>query len=86
MKKQSYDNLQTMNWITLISDLSAAGMSQTAIGSALGKSQAWVCALAAGQYADIKWSDGEALRRLHAEKLGAGDTTATDCPVTKEAA
>lgn len=48
-------------------------MSQAAIGEALGKSQAWVSAVLKGQYDDLKWSDGEALRKLHAEKVGAGD-------------
>lgn len=63
-----------MNWKTLIIDLQAAGLSQSAIGAELGKSQAWVCAVLAGQYADLKWSDGEALRKLHAAKVGAGGT------------
>jgi hypothetical protein len=63
-----------MDWKSLITDLRSAGMSQAAIGAAIGKSQAWVCAVLAGQYADLKWSDGEALRRLHTEKLGADET------------
>lgn len=49
-------------------------MSQSAIGAAVGKSQAWVSAVGKGEYDDLKWSDGEALRKLHAEKVGAGDT------------
>lgn len=57
-----------MNWKKLINDLRDTGMSQTAIGVELGKSQAWVCAVIAGHYADLKWSDGQALIRLHAER------------------
>jgi hypothetical protein len=63
-----------MNWKTIISELQAAGMSQAAIGAAIGKSQGWVSAVYAGVYSDVRWCDGEALRQLHAEKLGAGDT------------
>lgn len=66
-----------MNWKTLITDLQAAGLSQIEIGRRLNKSQAWVSAAASGKYDDLKWTDGEALRILHAEIVGAGDT-ATD--------
>lgn len=44
-------------------------MSQQEVGAAIGKSQAWVSAVLAGQYADLKWSDGEKLRSLHAERV-----------------
>ena len=44
-------------------------MSQTAIGDAIGKSQAWVSATGKGQYDDLKWADGQALIALHAEKV-----------------
>ena len=74
-----------MNWTSLISDLRAKGMSQQAIGAALGKSQAWVCAVIAGQYADLKWADGEKLRALHAEKVGAGDTADQQQPMKEVA-
>ena len=63
-----------MNWKTLIQDLRNEGMSQAEIGHALGKSQGWVSAVMAGGYADLKWGDGEALRRLHAAKVSPGDT------------
>ena len=54
--------------ITLVKDLLAGGLTQQALGDLLGKSQAWVGAVLAGKYSDIKWSDGEALRRLHAAR------------------
>ena len=63
-----------MDWKSIIVDLQEAGMSQSAIGAAVGKSQAWVSAVGKGEYDDLKWSDGEALRKLHAEKVGSGDT------------
>lgn len=64
-----------MNWKTLIEEIQAAGLSQAAIGEAIGKSQAWVSAVLKGHYGDLKWSDGEALRRLHSEKVGGSETT-----------
>jgi hypothetical protein len=57
-----------MDWKKLINELTSSGLSQAAIGAALGKSQAWVCAVSAGQYRDLKWGDGEKLRRLHADR------------------
>lgn len=65
-----------MNWKTLIAELNDAGMSQASIGAEIGKSQAWVCAVLAEQYADLKWADGEALLKLHAVKLGSSNTAA----------
>ncbi len=67
-----------MDWKLLIEALQAVGMSQAAIGTAIGKSQAWVCAVAAGKYTDLKWSDGEALRALHAAKVSPCDTAAEE--------
>ena len=63
-----------MDWKSLIAGLQTAGLSQLEIGRRLNKSQAWVSAAASGGYADLKWADGEALRALHAEIVGAGDT------------
>lgn len=71
-----------MNWKLLITEIQAKGLSQAEIGRRIGKSQAWVCAVLAGSYADLKWSDGEALRALHSEIVGAGNTA----PATMEAA
>lgn len=81
IEKHSSDNAR-MDWKLLINQLREAGMSQAEIGAAIGKSQAWVSAVMAGQYADLKWSDGEALRRIHAEKVSPADTAAPE----KEAA
>lgn len=62
--KQIPDNVR-MDWKNIIEDLQESGMTQAEIGVAIGKSQAWVCALSKGQYSDVRWSDGEALRKLH---------------------
>lgn len=56
-----------MDWKNIISELCACGFSQAAIGQAIGKSQGWVSAVYSGEYSDVRWRDGEALRRLHAE-------------------
>ncbi len=56
-----------MDWKNIIADLQKNGMSQAAIGAAIGKSQAWVSACSLGRYDDLKWKDGEALRKLHAQ-------------------
>lgn len=63
-----------MDWKRLINQLREAGMSQAEIGAAVGKSQAWVSAVTAGQYDDLKWRDGEALRALHTAKVSPADT------------
>jgi predicted transcriptional regulator len=54
--------------ITLVKDLLSGGLTQQALGDLLGKSQAWVGAVLAGKYSDIKWGDAEAIRKLHAER------------------
>lgn len=55
-----------MNWKTLIQDIQAAGLSQTQIADAIGKSQGWVSAVSNGAFQDLKWGDGELLLKLHA--------------------
>lgn len=60
-----------MNWQTLISEIRAHGLSQVDIGKRIGRSQAWVAAVVAGKYKDVGWTDGESLRRLHAELTAA---------------
>lgn len=42
-------------------------ISQSAVGERLNKSQGWVSAVLNGDYKDLKWKDGEALRALHME-------------------
>ena len=72
-----------MDWKLLINQLrESGGMSQAEIGAAIGKSQAWVSAVLAGQYADLKWSAGEALRALHTRKVSPASTVVQE----KEAA
>lgn len=56
-----------MNWQTLISEIQAQGVSQVVIGQRLGRSQAWVSAVAQGKYADLRWGDGKALLALFEE-------------------
>ena len=65
-QQQNSDNPH-MDWKSLIADIRAKGLSQIEIGRRIGRSQAWVAALVAGKYKDVGWSDGEAIRALHAE-------------------
>lgn len=53
-----------MDWKTLIEEIQATGLSQAEIARRLNKSQAWVSAVLAGKYEDLKWSDGQALIAL----------------------
>ena len=66
--------------ITLVKDLLASGLTQQALGGLLGKSQAWVGAVLAGKFGDIKWADGEALRKLHADRCPNKVGAATPAP------
>lgn len=52
----------------IIRALMEAGMTQAEIGAAVGKSQAWVAAVLAGEFKDIKWGDGVRLREFAAHR------------------
>lgn len=57
-----------MDWQKLISEIRVHGrLSQVEIGQRIGRSQAWVAAVVAGKYRDVGWSDGESIRKLHAD-------------------
>lgn len=69
---------------SVIRELLESGLTQQQLGVLIGKSQAWVGAVLAGKFADLKWKDGEALRRLHKERMiGARAGPDTD-PESKE--
>lgn len=55
-----------MNWQQMIQEIQQSGLSQEEIGERVGRSQAWVSAASKGKYQDLSWSDGEAIRKLHA--------------------
>jgi len=56
-----------MNWTNIILELMESGLSQAQIGERIGRSQAWVSAVAQGKYQDVRWGDGDALMKLHTE-------------------
>lgn len=60
-----------MNWQQLIQEIQQSGISQEEIGESIGRSQAWVSAAAKGKYQDLRWADGEAIRKLHSKVLKA---------------
>lgn len=53
---------------TIIRELLDGGMTQAEIGAQLGRSQAWVSAVLAGEFKDIKWAEGVRLRELAAAR------------------
>ena len=78
-----------MDWKKIIAELQQIGLTQSDIGRALGKSQAWVADVVSGRYVDLKWADGEALKTLHAAHcppVGADDTPSPVLESTQEAA
>jgi hypothetical protein len=57
-----------MNWKQLLTEIQEVGkLSQTEIGEQIGRSQAWVSAAIGGKYQDLRWSDGDAIRKLHSK-------------------
>ena len=58
-----------MDWKTPIDDIQALGYSQAWIGAEIKKSQPWIADLYSGRYKDVKWSDGEKLRKLHSKLM-----------------
>lgn len=58
-----------MDWKKLILEIMEAGMTQMQIADHVGRSQAWVSAVALGKYSDLRWADGEALKAVHAETV-----------------
>lgn len=63
-----------MDWAKLIQEIQQAGMSQTDLGERIGRSQAWISAVASGKYQDVRWADGQALLAVHAEVVGSSQT------------
>ncbi|WP_018609461.1 transcriptional regulator [Uliginosibacterium gangwonense] len=57
-----------MDWISLINDLIAAGMTQAAIAAEVGVKQPTINGLLSGAQKDMRWSNGERLLALHAHK------------------
>ena len=63
-----------MNWKNIIAAIQQTGLSQSQIAAQTGKSQAWVSAAACGKYSDLRWADGQALLKLHQERVAAQPT------------
>ena len=60
----------------IIRALLEAGMTQAEIGAGIGKSQAWVAAVLAGEFKDIKWGDGVRLRELASGRVNPSNAEA----------
>lgn len=63
-----------MNWKSLIADLAKAGVSQKAIGEAIGLSQPAVSDLARGRTQRIEWAAGQKLFELHRQHISIDPT------------
>lgn len=57
--------MRSMNWKNIIQDLIDAGMTQSAIGNAIGISQASVSDLLTGKAKSTYYEAGELLVKLH---------------------
>lgn len=67
-----------MNWPKLIQDLIDSGLTQVQIAESCQTGQSHISALLNGSRKCPNWALGEALRNLHAEKVGAGETASDD--------
>ena len=54
----------------MLFEIQLSGMTQSAIGAAIGRSQVWVCDALSGRYKDIKSTDMKSLIALHSERCG----------------
>lgn len=67
-----------MDWKTLIAELTEIGMTQAEIGAIAELSQPAISDLANGRTRDVRWSSGDRLRKLHAERCTSPTTPAKD--------
>lgn len=59
-----------MDWKRIIAELSEAGLTQAQIGAYVRHPQSWVSYVAnAPDNFDVRWEDGERLRKLHARVM-----------------
>lgn len=49
----------------ILAELSESGVSQESIAKEMGHSQGWVSKLSRGDIKNMRWDDGEKLKRLH---------------------
>lgn len=62
-----------MDWKKLLNELRDAGMSQAEIAKEIGRSQAWVSAVCAGDFNDLKWSDGQRILDMRKVRCNSDD-------------
>ena len=67
-----------MDWKQKIFEIQATGLSQTQVAERLNRSQAWVSAAASGKYLDVRWADGQAILKLHAEVCSSAQPSEPD--------
>ncbi len=57
--------LAVMNWKKLIIELAEWGWTQAAIADVVQVKQPTIAGILAGEHAEMRWSNGERLRKLH---------------------
>lgn len=57
-----------MDWNKLVEDLKATGMTQKQIADHIGVATGTLSELLSGDVKELKWSKGDALITLHAER------------------
>lgn len=59
-----------MNWNEVVADIKATGMTQAEIAEAVGIAAGTLSELCNGKVIEPKWSKGQAILALHAERCG----------------
>ena len=60
-----------MDWNKIVSEIKDSGMTQAQIAESAGVATGTLSELCAGKIAEPRWSRGDALIALHAERCGA---------------
>lgn len=58
-----------MDWNKIVAEIKEAGLTQAQIADAVGVSAGTLSELCSGKVSEPKWSRGDALLSLHAEKV-----------------
>lgn len=63
-----------MHWPKLIAEIKSTGMAQSAIAREIGVADSTISELLSEKISEIRWSKGNALVALHAERCGSQST------------
>ncbi|WP_372341492.1 helix-turn-helix domain-containing protein [Achromobacter insolitus] len=57
-----------MNWKSIVQELRSSGLTQAQIAAEVGVRQSTIAGILSGAQKDMRWSNGERLRSLHARR------------------